>query len=208
MTALPTGKTPPWISPQEYLEAEYHREFRHEYHDGVVVDMSGGTVDHSLIIANLIGSLFSGLKGKPCRVFDSNLRVRAIKKNSYFYPDASVICGGVELDKLCRLGETVANPVATFEVSSPKTERFDRTYKFSAYRDIETLKHYCIVSARAPSIECYTRRDDGTWLFTAANELSAHVELPQIDIRLSLADVYAGVTFASADDELSDYPKE
>src|SRR5688572_22245330 len=85
-------------TPQEYLRYEYEAEFRHEWRDGEVIAMAGGTPPHSLIIANIIRELGNGLKGKPRRVYESNLRVRSVRGALYTYPDATLICGAPQFD--------------------------------------------------------------------------------------------------------------
>src|SRR5690348_8882993 len=83
----------PYITPQEYLEGERTAETRSEYHNGVVVAMSGASPEHNTITFNLAGELRTQLKGKPCRGFASDMRVRLSERSRYYYPDVTVVCG-------------------------------------------------------------------------------------------------------------------
>ena len=83
---------------EEYLRREYDSLEKHEYYRGEMIAMSGGTFRHSMIISNAIRELGNALKGKPCRVLDSNMRVRVARDTLYAYPDASVVCGEPQFD--------------------------------------------------------------------------------------------------------------
>src|SRR4051812_43546957 len=97
MTSQPTTSQPRYTI-EEYLRRERAALEKHEYRDGEIVLMAGGTADHSLIVANTISALHRRLEGKPCRVYDSNLRIRIPRSVLYTYPDVSVICGQREPD--------------------------------------------------------------------------------------------------------------
>lgn len=184
-------------SVEEYLRQERDAIDKHEYRDGHVVAMAGGSPDHSLIIANVIGETRNRLDGKPRRVYDSNLRVRAAGTSLYTYPDVSIICGQVELDPDDSLGQTVLNPTAVMEVLSPSTEAYDRGEKFERYRRIPSLREYVLITQSAPRIEMFFRREDGSWLFHAYTGLDAVTRLRCVEIDLPLAEVYEGITFAA-----------
>ncbi|HZK81223.1 MAG TPA: Uma2 family endonuclease [Humisphaera sp.] len=82
----------------EYLELENDAEERHEYQDGEILAMAGGSPEQSFIIANFVREAGNALKGKPCRVAESNLRIRIPHKPRCMYPDASIICGPLQFD--------------------------------------------------------------------------------------------------------------
>jgi Uma2 family endonuclease len=193
MTTRPgnTGR----YSVEEYLRLEAEAVEKHEYRDGEIVAMAGGSYEHSLIIANVIREVGNRLKGGPCRVFDSNLRVRLARSTLYTYPDASVICGEAQFDPKDRNRTTVLNPRVLIEVLSPATEAYDRSEKFRGYLMLESLQEYVLVSQHTPLIETYFRRGEGTWLFTPAPGLNAVGKLRSLDIQIPLAEVYAGVEF-------------
>ena len=179
---------------EEYLRREHDAAERHEFYHGEVFAMAGGSPDHSLIISNVNGELRAALKGTPCKVYESNLRVRIPRTMLYTYPDVSVICGEREFDPLDTRKETVINPAVIVEVLSPTTEAWDRGGKFKNYQLIESLREYVLVAWDAPRVETYWRQPDGRWVFAAALGLSAAAVLNSIHIELPLAEVYRGVS--------------
>lgn len=184
---------------EQYLRLERDSALKHEFRDGQIIDMAGGSAEHSLIIANLIGELRARLKGSPCRVYDSNLRVRIAKKLRYAYPDASVICGEAQFDPVDSARTTVTNPRVVIEVLSPATELYDRGEKFRRYLELESLEEYVLVAQDEARVETLFRQSDGTWLFATANGRDAAARLRSLRIDLPLAEVYAGVDFPPAD---------
>ena len=152
---------------------------------------------HSLIVANVIRELGNRLKGKPCRVFESNLRIRVARKVLYTYPDAAVICGPGQVDPNDPSGESVTNPRVIVEVLSPSTEAHDRGEKFDFYRELDSLEEYVLVSQAAARVETFWRQGEGAWLFTAVSGVHAAARLRCLEIELPLAEVYAGIEFAA-----------
>jgi Uma2 family endonuclease len=147
-----------------------------------------------LISANVGAALNARLKGKPCRNYDSNLRVRAAV-NRYLYRDNTVICGEVEYDPADPYGETITNPKVVVEVLSPSTERYDRTTKFDLYRKIAAMEEYVLIYQSEPRIEVFARKPDGTWSIDVAAGMSAVAKLRSINVDLPLVDAYANVDF-------------
>ena len=180
---------------EEYLRLEKDSTEKHEYRDGEIVAMAGGTYEHSLITANVVGELRTRLKGKPCRALESNLRVRFGRSLLYSYPDATVLCGAPEFDPHDPSRMTVLNPRLVVEVLSPSTEAFDRGEKFDRYRQIESLQEYLRGVQDRADVQTFFRQPDGTWLFTAAAGLDSAIKLRSLEIELPLGEVYAGVTF-------------
>lgn len=183
---------------EEYLRLERDAIERHEFRDGEIIAMSGGSVVHSQIISNCNGEIRSRLKGKPCRAYDSNLRVRIARGRLYSYPDVTVICGDPIIDPDDRTGETVTNPRLILEVLSPSTEPYDRRTKFDRYREVGTFREYVLVSQEMARVETYFRQDDGSWAFDVAGGVDSFAHLRSIEIELPLAEGYAGVTFPPA----------
>lgn len=182
----------------EYLRRERESLDKHEFRDGEIILMAGGSGDHSLISANVIREVGNHLKGKPCRVYDSNLRIRVPGTVTYTYPDASIICGQRDTDPSDPTGETFTNPRAIIEVLSPGTEAYDRGEKFELYRRIPSLQEYILVSQSTPRVEAYVRRPEGSWLLTPISGLTGAIRLHSLEIDLSLSEVYAGIVFPAA----------
>ena len=190
MMGMPIEKRRYTVS--EYLAFERSAHERHEYRNGEILAMTGGSYRHSLILANLIGELRNALKGKPCRALESNLRVRIPRTPLYTYPDASVICGEPQIDPNDDGLETVTNPRVILEVLSPSTEAYDRGEKFTRYRQLESLEEYVLISQDVPRVEVFFRQADGTWLFSAFSGLEARAKLAGLGIEIPLAEIYAG----------------
>lgn len=180
---------------EEYLRIADDSEERLEYIDGQIVSMAGGTANHSLICANSVREIGNGLKGKPCRVYESNLRVGIPRTPRYMYPDTLVICGKPEFDPRDRKSLSVLNPRLVVEVISESSERNDRGEKFTRYRLLDSLREYILVSQTRPEVQTYYRQPDGTWLFTPCIGMEAVVHLRSVEIDIPMTEIYAGVEF-------------
>ena len=184
-------------TPEEYLRRERDAAQKHEYYHGEVFAMAGGSPDHSLVIANFSREIGNRLKGGPCRVYDSNLRVRIPRTTLYTYPDVSVICGERQFDPLDGNKETVLNPTVLVEVLSPTTESWDRGGKFRNYQQIESLREYVLVSTDKMLVETFLRQPEGSWIYHPAAGREARVRLNALGIDLPLSEIYDGVDFPS-----------
>ena len=182
----------------EYLRLEAAALDRHEYHAGEILAMSGGTYQHSRINTNFISELSQRLKGGPCFALESNMRLRIARADKYVYPDCMVVCGEPVFDPLDVNLTTITNPSVIVEVLSDSTEAYDRGEKFTAYRDLPSVKEYVLVSQHRPMAETFFRQDDGIWRFSAFQGLDAITMLPSVQIGIPLSDVYAGLTFLPA----------
>ncbi|MCC7018501.1 MAG: Uma2 family endonuclease [Ardenticatenales bacterium] len=179
------------LTPEEYLAEEALAEFKHEYMDGVVVAMSGGSRYHSCVIMDL-GSMVNGqLRGSDCQPFESNLRVRT-DANHFVYPDVTVVCGETQFSDDGY--DNLLNPTVIFEVLSPSTEAHDRGAKWFRYRQMPSLQQYVLVSQDRPQIEVFTRNGD-VWTYIDVQGLDASLQLDAIGVTLALGDVYARVKF-------------
>jgi Uma2 family endonuclease len=184
----------------EYLRLEVEAKQRHEYRDGRIIDMAGGSPEHSLIIANVIGEMRNQLKGKPCRVYDSNLRIRVPRTPLYTYPDVSVVCGEMQFDPEDAGRTTATNPRLIVEVLSAATEADDRGEKFRRYLSLASLEEYVLVSQIRPLVETFTRQGDGSWRFATASGLEGRVTLASVEAQLPLSEIYIGVQFPPEDE--------
>jgi Uma2 family endonuclease len=190
MTALPKRK----YTLEEYLELDKHSEERYEYFDGELVSMSGGSIEHSTIATNIAGTLREKLKGGPCRVLSSDVRLKVPKAFPYRYPDVAVVCGQLLVEQL--QGQALlVNPLLIVEVLSPSTEAYDRGRKFSAYQSIESFQEYLLVAQDRPYVTRYVRQTDGQWLRSDVEGLDQTVKLESLDIRLPLREIYLLVDF-------------
>jgi Uma2 family endonuclease len=185
---------------EEYLRQEADSIDRHEFHDGEVVAMAGGTYTHSRINTNVLVALGIRLRGNPCKPLDGNMRIRIPNKLRYLYADATVICGHPEFDPLDKTRTTITNPKVVIEVLSDSTESYDRGGKFDLYREIPTLEEYVLVSQHQALMESFLQRPDGTWLFSPVKGPQSSLALQSLNIVLPLAEIYEGVEFTEPQD--------
>ena len=181
----------------EYLVFEQTSDVRHEYVDGEIYAMSGGSWNHSLIISNTNRSLGNQLDGHPCESLSSDMRLHVDSAKAYRYPDVIIVCGEPQF----REGRTdiITNPTVLIEVLSQSTASVDHIEKKVEYFQIPTLSEYLLISQDKPQIERYVRRDDDSLLNNTVSGLDATIELPSVNCILKLSDVYRNVTFE--DDE-------
>lgn len=140
----------------DYLAREQQDSQRYEYYRGELFAMVGGTPVHSLIASNFVREAGNLLKDKPCVVYNSDLRIKCDSSGLYTYPDASIVCGELELD--AELVNTVLNPTVIVEVLSDSTEKYDRGGKSMMFRQIKSLKELVLISQDSPSVESFLRQ--------------------------------------------------
>jgi Uma2 family endonuclease len=186
---------PPHHSPETYLEMEVQSEERHEYRNGEIVPMTGGTPNHNRISRNLCTAMTLGLRGQDLEVFvaDQRLWIPAVKL--YTYPDILAIQGELVL----QLGrkDTVTNPLVIFKVLSKSTQDYDRGDKFAAYRTIPDFQEYLLVNQYKKQIEHYVKTSPKKWDFQEYDETDLIVPLRSIGLELAIADIYDKVTFVA-----------
>lgn len=181
------------LTAEEYLEQERVAEFKSEYVNGDVTAMAGGSSNHDEIATNIISSLKQQLKGRPCRVFSSDFKVRIDKANGFRYPDVSGLCGPILYHDKTR--DAYCNPAVIFEVLSPSTESFDRGEKFRLYRLLDSLFEYILVRQDRVEVEVWTRGADSVWTSVIYNEAIDSIRLKTLDCSLTLGDIYDKVEF-------------
>jgi len=180
---LPSG-------PDEYLAWEQEQPERNEYVDGEVFAMSGASDAHGTAALNLASSIRGVLRGTPCKPFISDMKVHVETANSFFYPDILVTCDA--RDRAPEASHVKRHPLLIVEILSPSTEADDRGNKFSAYRMLDSLREYVLVSTEQRRIEVLRRDDTGHWVlypFAPDEEL----EITSIDFRCAVAEVFEGV---------------
>jgi Uma2 family endonuclease len=175
---------PLYITPEDYLAAEEISPIRHEYRDGEVFAMTGGTQNHAMIVLNLATALKNHLRGSSCRTFAENMKTRAKAKNAFYYPDVVVTCD--ERDRQPK-STFIAHPRLIIEVLSPSTARFDRTEKFADYRTIPSLSEYVLVSTDGRQIEQFQRDDRGQW---NKLEFADLLQLASVDCAIAIDEIY------------------
>ncbi|MFN0252365.1 MAG: Uma2 family endonuclease [Kofleriaceae bacterium] len=179
---------------QEYVRLEEHSNLKHEYLDGEIRAMGGGSLDHARVGAKVARILGVQLDGQPCDVYSSDARIRVLAANLITYPDVIVGCGPVETD----VDDPYAmlNPTVVAEVTSPSSERYDRGRKLAAYKRVQSIRDIVIVSHRDRAIEVHHRQEDGTWSVASANA-GERAHVPSIRCVLEVDAVYHEARSAS-----------
>lgn len=186
-----------YITEEEYLELEQTSTQKHEYYNGEIYAMTGGTEAHNLLAGNTHAALHAQLRRRPCKVYNSDQKIKVLATGLHTYPDVTVVCGQPQFIDRPRL--TLINPTVIIEVLSPSTERYDRGMKFRNYRTIPTLQDYILISQDDYRIEQYVRQANDEWLLREAVGVEAQVIIRSIDCILALEDVYEKVEFEQDD---------
>jgi len=172
----------------DYLALEEASNTRHEFLNGEIYAMAGGTPEHSALAVAATVALANQLLGGPCRVFNSDLRVRVLATGLATYPDVTVVCGPLERDP--EGPATVVNPYLVIEVLSESTEAYDRGQKLEHYRRIPSLRAVVLISHEKAEIEAWERAADGQWRSRSFGPgETAVLEAPPV--RLGVDDIYA-----------------
>jgi Uma2 family endonuclease len=158
---------------REYLALERHANVRHEFFDGHIYAMAGGTPEHAAFCMNVGTALNVQLRGRGCRVHSSDLLVRVLETGLATYPDITVVCGRAELDPEDR--NTITNPVVIVEV-------------LSHYQRIPSLREVVLVAHDERLIEIWRREAGSAWIRSEAR--SGSIRLASIDCTLEIDDVY------------------
>lgn len=184
---MSTAEPAPYITEDEYLAFDRAAEIRHELVNGQFVAMSGGTRRHSLIAMNVGAHLREQLRGRGCRAYTSDLRVKVAATGAFFYPDVSVACG--ETNAPGEPDDVLTEPTVIVEVLSPSTEGFDRGAKFAHYRYLQSLQHYVLVAQDRISVEVYTR-DGAAWRLEVGERLETVLPLAAVGCELRVSEAY------------------
>ncbi len=182
-------------TPTEYLTLEEQSEQRNEYHNGVIVPMTGGSLIHNQIIINLCTFLRTALKPKKANIFASDLRVWIPETRRYTYPDVLVIQDQPQFHE--NRTDTILNPALIIEVLSPSTSDSDRGDKFKSYRSIPSFQEYWLVEQCQLQVEQYCKTDNDNWLYRVYESPEAVIQSPTLQIATVAQDIYEDVDFSS-----------
>ena len=186
-----------YYSPEEYLEIEVKSEERHEYIDGQIIPMTGGTPNHNQIALNLSGTLNFARKRQPFRVFVTDQRLWIPQKRINTYPDVMVVAGELEFKEGRK--DTLTNPIMIAEVLSKSTKSYDRDEKFAAYRTIPSFQEYLLIDKYTMHVEQYSKTDNNRWIFTEYEDADVTISLASISFEIYLVDIYDKVDFDTQD---------
>ena len=171
-----------------YFALEKDQQKKFEYLAGEVFAMTGGSYHHSLISTNTLITLGNALRDTPCTVLNSDIKLYIDTLDSFFYPDAMVLCKEGKISK-----HYVQSPQLIIKVLSPSTEDYDHNRKFAYYRQINTLKTYMMLHQDRPLAEVYQRGDQG-WLLNDYEGLETVITL-QDELALAMSELYRRVDY-------------
>ncbi|CCI14639.1 conserved hypothetical protein [Microcystis aeruginosa PCC 9806] len=189
-----TSSPPKTLSLEAYRNLETIAEVKHEYHNGEIIEMTGGSINHNSILINLIVLLKLALRGTNYRLQSSDLRLWIPQYNCGLYPDLMIIAGEPLFSD--NRNDEILNPCVIIEVLSPSTSGYDRGDKFRYYRSIPQLNQYLLVSQGEILIESYSKTSENNWLLQEYTPARGIISLDSLGISLNLADIYEGIDFS------------
>lgn len=176
------------MTEEEYLQAELLSDIRHEYIDGEVYAMVGGTLQHGGLVMNIPREIGNHLKDKPCRVFAESIKVkvdRGYGRSNYLYPDVVVDCSIQKAEN-----DMLTTPVLLLEVISDSSSRYDKLTKFNIYKNIPTLQEYITVEQH--QVEITVRRRRSNWQIEQYF-LGDEITFESIGLGIAVAELYDGI---------------
>lgn len=184
---------------EEYLELDHNSEEKIEFWDGNVFTLAGASEVHDRIQGNSYFALRSKLQGRNCRVFLSDMRVGVPAYPPYRYPDLSALCGQATIETLGKQ-DILTNPQLIIEILSDSTADFDRGYKFTYYKSIESFTEYILIAQDRPHVSQFIKQSANNWLNREFNSLQDKFYLASLDCELELTELYEGVEFPETED--------
>ena len=179
----------PRFDAQNYLEWEAGQAEKHQYLDGEVFAMVGASDAHVTIAGNVYMALRQHLRGGPCSVFISDMKLRVEEDNAFFYPDVFVTCAAADREQ----GQYKSAPSLVVEVLSPSTSAYDRGAKFAAYRKLPSLGEYLLIDSERLSADLFRRDEAGRWVLYPFDAAAQQLDLASVGLQLPLSALYEEV---------------
>lgn len=180
---------------EEYLELEQSTdEIRYEFFDGEVWAMAGASNEQDRIQSNIHFQLRLKFRGRKCRAFLADMRVKVPAFPPYRYPDLSALCGEEKFEFVGKQ-QMLLNPGLIVEILSPSTEAFDRGSKFTYYKSIESFNEYLLVSTERANVAQFIKQADGCWRHYEFNDLDETVKIESLDCEIHMREIYEEVAF-------------
>lgn len=173
----------------EYVALERQSSIKHEFLDGEIYAMAGGSEDHSALAAEVLRVLGNAVADRPCRVHTSDLRIYVESAGLATFPDGAVLCEPLQQHPPSPAA-TALNPTVLLEVTSDSSEEYDTGTKLACYQTIPSLKALIIVSHRERRIAVHHREGKGGWSTLVAIS-GGRVSVTAIDAMLDVDAVYA-----------------
>lgn len=179
----------PFITVDDYLAGEAVSLLKHEYVDGEVFAMAGASEEHATIALNLASLLRVHVRGSPCRVYMTDMKLHVERARAFFYPDVFVTCDPADA------AEPLAKQRAgvVIEVLSESTEAYDRGAKFANYRQLPSLEEYVLIDSRTRSVEVFRRHPEG-WILQPVPD-DGRLRLATLGFECTVDAIYEDVHF-------------
>ncbi len=187
-----------YYTPAEYLALEEKADCKHEYRDGKIIAMTGGTTNHNKIAGNFYSYLRFTLKGQNYETYIGDVRLWIAQYRLYTYPDIMVIKGQPTYEG--KGTTTVTNPCLIGEVLSKSTQNYDQGDKFRFYRSLPMFQEYLLIAQEQTLIMHYTKTPENNWLLQEYEKETSIIQLKSISLEINLTDVYEGVNFAQTEE--------
>lgn len=182
-------------SAEEYLALERASDHKSELVDGRIYATTGASMPHNQIVLNVSAELRARLRGRPCRVFANEQRVKVSRTGMYTYPDVVALCDPPRVED-AQL-DTLLNPGVIFEVLSSSTEAYDRGEKFAHYRKIESLREYILIAQDQVRVDQFVRHGEH-WMLSEITEISDTVRIETLGCEIPLSEIYDLVEFPAS----------
>ena len=183
---------------EEYLELDHNSEEKIEFRDGYVFTLAGASEVYDRIQGNGYFALRSKLQNRNCRVFLSDMRVEVPIYPPYRYPDLSALCGDANFKTLGNQ-QLLVNPSLIIEILSDSTAEFDRGYKFTYYKSIESFTEYILIAQDRAHVAQFTKQNENGWLHREYNDIGDKFHLASLDCEIHLQELYENVEFTETD---------
>ena len=172
----------------DYVAVEFDSPTRHEFLDGEIYAMAGGSEDHSTLATEVVAALVIATRGRPCKAHTSDMRIYVEACGLATFPDASVICGALQQHPPSPVS-TALNPSILVEVTSDSSEDYDTGTKLECYRTIPSLREYIVVSHRERRITVHRRAEHGDWTSYVAIT-AGRVMVESVGLELRVDEIY------------------
>ncbi len=182
-----------YYTPEEYLELEEKAEYKHEYRNGKIIPMTGGTTNHNKIALNFAAYLKFSLKGQGYDVYIGDVRLWIPRYRQYTYPDVMVIKGQPLYAE--KGTTTVMNPCLIVEVLSNSTQNYDQGDKFMYYRSIPEFNEYILIAQDRYYVMQYAKNSEAKWVLSEYEREESVLSLNSISFQIAFQDLYEGVNF-------------
>lgn len=182
------------LTREDYFALEETSAEKHEFYQGEIFAMAGGTFNHAAISVNIVSALKQKLRGKSCQPTSSDMRIET-PNGLISYPDATIFCGKPELtENQCAL----LNPKVIIEVLSPSTRLYDQSDKFLLYRAIPSFTDYLLIDSEKVHVQHFRKMGLHEWLLHEYFEMPDMIDFKAIQLTVSLTEIYETIVFSAS----------